>query len=444
MTDPETGRWTFLEPGRLPEIRFVEKQCYSSPLRPLTKSPSKENLLIRGDNLTVMKALLPKFKNEVDLIYVDPPFDSKGVKGDLPGSWEQIWLSMFDERASLAAELLRPGGVFAAHLNRVGQPYARVLLDGLFGRQNLISQVSWQRAPDRTLLGQGSSLINDCLEYILIYAKGRVREDLPLPKKEEPLSWKTLSSYSRVLTFSPERRLVESFLDSSGNQVSVYKHEWYEMEPVGIANLRKAYGLPSRKLSRLFPRLTRLTNQQKESTFQQNLLFRMPQKNVLYSADFTQTKGKHKGQRTRYYLNGQVVLFLRDISRFGEKGPVRTADLNNLWTDDQIPATGIAREGGVALKRGKKPERLLQRIIGAFSKEGELVLDYFAGSGTTGAVAHKMGRRWIMIEAQEEPMSLCIGRMRRVIEGRDSSGITRAVGWVGGGGFRLLNAEPKL
>ncbi len=386
-----------------------------------------------------MRNLMPEFREKVDLIYIDPPFSTGRTQSRFGDSLEDgVWLSMFHERASAAALLLKHGGIFSAHLNSVGQPYARVILDSLFGHGNLVSQVSWQRAPDRTLLGQGQTPINDCLEYILIYSKGKVRDDLPPMRKEEPLSWKTFSTYSRVLSFSPEREVVDSFLDSRGNPVTVFQHDWYKMEPLGISNLRKAYGQPWRRLGQVFPRLARLTNQQRESSFQQELLSRMSGRNLLYSADFTQSRGKHKGVRTRYYLNGQVVLFLSEVAQLRQGGMIRVSDLNNLWTHDEIPATGIAHEGGVTLKRSKKPERLLKRIIESFSRQGDLVLDYFAGSGTTGAVAHKMQRRWIMIEALEKPLDMCVQRMKRVIDGKDPSGITRDIGWMGGGGFRLL------
>jgi len=133
-----------------------------------------------------------------------------------------------------------------------------------------------------------------------------------------------------------------------------------------------------------FSRLARLTNQQPEATFQQTLLARMSDKGVLYEAEYVQARGKHRGPRSRYYLNGQVVLFLADSARLGpvHKGrcPIlRQSDLSTLW--DDLPVTGIADEGGVRLRRGKKPERLLRRVIESFSLPGDWVIDPFAGSG---------------------------------------------------------------
>jgi adenine-specific DNA-methyltransferase len=126
-----------------------------------------------------------------------------------------------------------------------------------------------------------------------------------------------------------------------------------------------------------------------------------------------QKSGKHRGPRARHYLNGNVVLWLRDVAVLEGDQVVRVADLNNFWPADDIPATGIAREGGVVLRRGKKPERLLERLIAAFSRPGEWVLDFFAGSGTTGAVAERLGRRWILVEAGPAARELAEPRLAR-------------------------------
>ena len=114
----------------------------------------------------------------------------------------------------------------------------------------------------------------------------------------------------------------------------------------------------------------------------------------------------------------------------------------DLWTD--IKTTGLEAEGGVSFKNGKKPESLIKRIIGMSTNEGDWVLDSFAGSGTTGAVAHKMGRRWIMIELGEHCHTHIIPRMKRVIDGTDQGGISKAVNWQGGGGFRYYKLAPSL
>ncbi|MGE5579082.1 MAG: site-specific DNA-methyltransferase [Bacillota bacterium] len=455
LRDEATGSLSFAEAG-LPPYRLVEEDSLGTEAG-APFNPSSSNLLVKGENLFALLGLMPDFRGKVDMVYVDPPFNTGSGFPDYFDDFDHdAYLSMMEVRLSLALDLLRPGGILAVHTDREEQPYIRVLLDELIGRERLLAQISWQRGPDRTLLGQGSTLINDCVEYIAVYSNGPVRRDLPVPVKEEPLSAKTLQSYARILEFSEERTLVEEFptgrLGQIGaaiqpgdepNMVRIYAHKSFTFKPVGVENVRRAAEGAWAKFPDVFPKMARLTNQQRESTFQQALIRRMPDKTVLYSVDYYQTKGKYKGPRRRYYLGGQVVLFLRDVARLDPRTgtAVRVADMNNFWTHDEVPSTGIAGEGGVVLKRGKKPEALLHRLIGSFTKEGELVLDFFAGSGTTGAVAHKMGRRWIMVDASDKSAELALRRMVGVVDGEDLSGISSLVGWKGGGGFRLWSVH---
>lgn len=434
--DPVTGRWTALDmyPARW---SAVELAAYGDETG-TAWDPQKSNLIIWGDNLLALQLLVKPFKARVNFIYIDPPFNT-GSRWKAYGDRlkHHMWLSMMEERIRLARELLCDNGICAVHLNSIEQPYVRVLMDSVFARRNLIAQIAWQRAPDRTLLGQGAALINDCVEYIMVYSKNLDRVDLPVPVREENMPWKTLRTYAKVLDVSDDRILFDEFSDSRGNPVRIYLHGQFKLQTVGEDVLRKLFLGHLDDAEKLFRKLVRLTNQQIESTFQQEILKRIPRDGKLYSVEFIQGRGKHKGHRTRYYVNGQVVLFLRDVARLSQNRLVRVADLNNFWTHDEIPATGIAREGGVTLKRGKKPERLLHRLISAFSRPGDLVLDFFAGSGTTGSVAHKLWRRWIMVDANHQAVEMMVTRMSRVVSGEDRTGISRSVAWSGGGGFRV-------
>jgi adenine-specific DNA-methyltransferase len=125
------------------------------------------------------------------------------------------------------------------------------------------------------------------------------------------------------------------------------------------------------------------------------------------------------------------VLFLADKVRDG----VLVEPLTNVWSD--VSFQGIAREGGIVFPRNKKPERLVARVLEMATEAGDWVLDPFLGSGTTAAVAHKMGRRWVGIEQGAHLDAMCLPRLARVANGEDATGITRARGWLGGGGFGL-------
>ncbi|MDX9751684.1 MAG: site-specific DNA-methyltransferase, partial [Flavobacteriales bacterium] len=160
-----------------------------------------------------------------------------------------------------------------------------------------------------------------------------------------------------------------------------------------------------------------------------------------------QNKGRvyvHPGEDVPnfYIVNGEQFVFYdaRLVEIDGVKIPGEI--ITDVWTD--IPWTGIAGEGSVEFKNGKKPESLLKRVFEMCTTEGDLVLDSFGGSGTTGAVAHKMGRRWIMVELGEHCHTHIIPRLQKVIDGTDQGGISKAVQWQGGGGFRYFKLAPSL
>jgi len=147
------------------------------------------------------------------------------------------------------------------------------------------------------------------------------------------------------------------------------------------------------------------------------------------------------GKRTLLLKNGEVVFVKNKVFNIEGKEEL-TKIASDIWLD--IAWDGIAKEGGVKLKNSKKPEKLIQRILDAYTEEGEWVLDSFLGSGTTCAVAHKMNRKWIGIELGEHCYTQCMPRLKNVIDGNDTSGITKAVNWNGGGGYRFYELAPTL
>jgi adenine-specific DNA-methyltransferase len=130
------------------------------------------------------------------------------------------------------------------------------------------------------------------------------------------------------------------------------------------------------------------------------------------------------------WWEGKQMLFLADHVE---------ETLGDLWTD--LSTINLNKEGGVAFPNGKKPEALVRRVLQLATEPGDWVLDAYGGSGTTAAVAHKMGRRWITIEQGPQASTHCAERLRRVVEGRDEGGVTREEGWGGGGGFRFVRAR---
>jgi adenine-specific DNA-methyltransferase len=143
-----------------------------------------------------------------------------------------------------------------------------------------------------------------------------------------------------------------------------------------------------------------------------------------------------------YFRAGERILFYADKLKVVDGELIAGEPLTTLW--DDILSNNLHNEGGIEFPKGKKPESLIKRVLELTTQPGDLVLDSFAGSGTTGAVAHKMGRRWIMVELGEHAATHIIPRMRAVVDGADASGVTKAMNWKGGGGFRYYRLAPSL
>jgi adenine-specific DNA-methyltransferase len=153
-------------------------------------------------------------------------------------------------------------------------------------------------------------------------------------------------------------------------------------------------------------------------------------------------RSKRDDKDDYYFLNGEQLVFYRSKTRTIDGQRTTVAAASNIW--DDLLSNNLHKEGGVRFPDGKKPENLIKRILELSTEPGDVVLDSFAGSGTTGAVAQKMGRRWIMVELKEHCETIALPRLRSVIDGTDTSGVTKAVGWQGGGGFRYYTLAPSL
>jgi len=411
--------------------------CYTAKGKQLVKEFKRdengvirENLIIKGNNLLTLHTLKTQFRGQVKLIYIDPPYntgnDSFGYNDSFNHS---TWLTFMKNRLEVAHQLLNEFGMMYVQCDNTENSYLRILLDDVFGRDNFLSQISWQRAPEgRTILGQGSTFITDSTEYILVYAKDvrRLPSSCPLKKRVDATE-KALNQYNYYFISEGQRALDNALTDARGNEIKIFKHRDFQV--TRIPNKITV----SERLKK-FDKLVRIAAQQEESTLQQKILSSINY-NQLYSVEYMPSAGKRKGQSVKsYYLNNGIILFLSDFAEtYGER-VFRVAPMNNFWSNDEIQVTGIAEEGGVELRRGKKPEMLLYRIIQMSTDKDEIVLDFHLGSGTTCAVAHKMGRQYVGVEQLEYGKNDSVIRLQKVIKG-DRTGISKSVNWQGGGDF---------
>jgi adenine-specific DNA-methyltransferase len=357
-----------------------------------TDTAHTDNLLIQGDNLEALKALLPFYRGQVKCILIDPPYNTKSAFEHYDDNLEHAqWLSMMLPRLQLLRELLREDGSIWVTIDDNEGHYLKVLMDEVFGRGNFVANVVWQKSYTSN---QTAKHISDTHDHLLFYAKS-------------------------------ECALSVGKLERTEDQVATFKNPDRD-----IRGPWKAENLSAGKFysAGQFP-----------ITGPTGLTF-LPPPNRFWRCNESQYTTWLAEKRITFGLAGtgrpMLKKFLNEM----------TAGLTaNTWWDhaefgsNKEASTGLKSllEGTPDLFQTPKPERLIQRILGLATNPGDLVLDSFLGSGTTAAVAHKMGRRWIGIEMGEHAATHCLPRLQKVLDG-EQGGISKAVGWNGGGGFRFM------
>jgi adenine-specific DNA-methyltransferase len=317
-------------------------------------------------------------------------------------------------------------------------------MDEIFGRDFFLTKISWQRAADTTVLGQGETPVNDVVEYILVYGSLASLRKI-FRKSTEVLEKKSFQQYHQILkSIGTKKLLKEIEIGNNGETAKIYLHKNWEIENISLAKFDQRFEDIYKKYKDNFKKIIRLINPQKENSLQQRFLKEMERDNF-YSVEYTPKKGKNRGKLIEVlYYKKNIVYFLKDFAVLEKNDIYKTFPMNNFWPLVDIPATGIAKEGGIEFKRSKKPEKLIKRILEIATEKDDIVLDSFAGSGTTGAVAHKMGRRWLMVEIGRQAEELIIPRLQGVIKGNDQTGVSKEVGWQGGGGFKYYKLGESV
>lgn len=363
----------------------------------------KENLIIKGNNLLALHTLKIQFRSKVKLIYIDPPYntgnDSFGYNDNFNHS---SWLTFMKNRLEVARELLRDNGSIWINIDDAEAHYLKVLCDEVFGRENFLTNVVWQRAYAPVSLNKFFSQNHD---YINVYAKKINQFSLNKLERTE----KQLKDYK--------------------NRDNDPRGSWKLGNPsVGPAIDRNIYEIVTPSGRKLLPPKGRSWLYSKEK-FEELLA----DNRIWFGKDGNSMWGPK--------------LFLNEVS----KGITPLT----LWLYKEVGHNQDARKEILSLFSDvpedfstPKPERLLQRIIHIGSKEGDIILDFFAGSGTTAAVAHKMKRQWITVEQMDYVKDTTVERLKKVIGKRikkdgemfkaieyDTGGISKPVNWQGGGDF---------
>ena len=367
----------------------------------VTETDSFDNRLIFCDNLLALKALEEEFSGKVKCVFIDPPYNTGSAFEHYDDGVEHsIWLSLMRDRLEIIRRLLSEDGSLWITIDDNEAHYLKVLCDEVFGRRNFVISIAWQKV----FAKKNKALVSGSHDHILVIAKD-------------------IAKWTRNL-LPRDGAALSAFKNLDNDKRGVWQSVAYSVQSED-AEKRKAYRYPIRLPSgrEVMPPTGRHWNG-------------LPERTQELRADNRLWFGKDGDNSPR------IKIFLSEV----QEGIVP----DTWWPHDVAGSNQDSKKEMLDLFPGlepfatPKPEKLLQRVLTIATNPGDLVLDSFAGSGTTGAVAHKMGRRWIMVELGKHCHTHIIPRLKKVIDGDDPGGITEAVSWRGGGGFRYYRLAPSL
>lgn len=472
-------------------------------LKEIYGEENSANMLIKGDNLLALRRLVQEFnsrdeKDRIKCIYIDPPYNTQNAFEHYDDNLQHSeWLTMMRDRLLLLKRLLRKDGTIMIQVNDDEVDYLKIMMDEIFGRNNFINRIIVETRSPSAFSTVNPGVFKSA-EYILWYCRDkeyfesktmRIKRDAIdtaynkyiLNFSDSCEKWIYIPIKEAFLRFWNEERIqpIRTFINDNYEQLSsltpkvlqqffIDKYPYYQLLNLQSVSSSIRNNLKKRSKEEFFEwafiyLLERSSKLYTEKDYRNFILENA--RRVCREAEISDDgagkdtvelkykslqnigvtlKLKRELHEDQYAHNGKQIIFysknVMDIN--GEK--VSTKFLTNIWSD--ISWEGIAKEGEVELKKGKKPEALLKRIFELTTKEGEFVLDSFAGSGTTAATAHKMGRRWITIEMGKHVETKCLKRLKGVIGkiNTDVGSVGKEYNWKGGGGFKYYEVGPSI
>ena len=412
-----------------------------------------DNILVHGDNLEALKALLPFYAGEVKCIYIDPPYNTGSAFEHYDDNLEHsTWLNMMYPRLKLLREFMREDGSIWISIDDREGSYLRVICDEIFGRQNFVSNISWQRT--YSTRNDAKGIVNE-VEHILVYSKREGWQPKKLarsaemdkkyknPDNDPKGAWRSDNAYApgakthQGMVYAIQHPFTGEMLYPSSS--SCWRYEQSEM--LAIMNGWTEYELRD------------IDDEDKRAAIcgvgvdevRKGVKAIVLAKPIEEAKKFAQMVLK-RGQWPKFFFskNGQGGIARKTyLSAVGDVPPTNLFEYKDVGHTDEAKKEVLKVFDGQSPFATPKPERLIKRVLEIASDEGDLVMDSFLGSGTTTAVAHKMGRRWIGIEMGEHAKTHCAVRMKKVVDG-EQGGISKAVKWQGGGGFRFYELGEAI
>ena len=417
----EDGAYEWVEPTdvRVAETRLLDEVAAVGEVGPQSCAAA-DNLLIQGDSLQALRSLrrLPEFarhySGKVQLIYIDPPFNTGQAFANYDDALEHsVWLTMMRDRLVELKQMLAPNGSIWVHLDDREQHRTRAVLDELFGEAAFVASIVWQKRLSR----ESRSAFSSAHDLIHVYSpvgperwkqvrnrEQRSAEDYSNPDNDPRGPWRDGGPFTAPGYRENQRYVI---VNDAGIELRPQKRtrSWFATEPEYL---------------------------------------RMHQEGRIF---FTRNGAGQPRMKAYQSEEEGLVPFTLWEDTNGDGEPA--VDEDSVFLASAAGTNDDAKRHGQAMFdeafATPKPESLLQRIVHIASSPGDIVLDCFVGSGTTAAVAHKMGRRWVAIEREGETVdTFARPRLEKVVKGEDPGGITTAVEWDGGGGFRLIEVGGSM
>lgn len=405
------------------------------------KGTIKDNLIIKGNNLLALASLKKEFAGKVKLIYIDPPYNTGNDGFNYNDTFNHSsWLVFMKNRLEIAKTLLSDDGVIFVQCDDNEFGYLKVLMDGIFGRENYLNAISIKTKTSSGASGGGEDKkLKKNIEYALCYCKPYFEKFNPLFEETELMKYieqmkedGTSFKYINVLLNMGEKEVFKTIKDGSGNDIKIFKIKNYEIKTV--KQLAKEEKISEKEVYlKYFDRVMTTTNAQ--TSIRERVWQATDNDNNLYSITYIPKSGKNKGKDKELFFTGKqkvLVIWLKDTATKKDNNIYKKEKVGTLW--EGFSWINVSKEGQVMLPNGKKPEELLRQFIDISTDQGDIILDFFAGSGTSGAVAHKLMRQYILVEQLDDHIKQSIERIKNVIKG-DQSGISKSVDWKGGGDF---------
>ena len=418
--------------------------------RGLPANTITDNLIIKGNNLLALHSLKKEFVGKIKLIYIDPPYNTGNDGFKYNDNFNHsTWLTFMKNRLTVARELLKDDGVIFVQCDDNEQAYLKVLMDEVFGRENFISNIIWHNNKK----GRQMDLhIKSSLEYAIVFSKTsnvifnnkKIKVNLSTYKKDDIGFYKKgYPLHNGTSDFHIHNRpnlFYTIYYNPKTKDAQVFDEKIYKDKKFNITTSKEGIKLLEKGYYRIIPKYNDTYNNQRVwrwskekflKEYKTEMIFEKEENNTKYKFYIYQKDRVENGTRKQKFTN-----YIDIDTSYGKK------EINDLFPDNK------------KIFSNSKPASYIKIILDMTTNEGDIVLDYHLGSGTTAAVAHKMGRQYIGVEQMDYIETIAVARLKKVI-GRnvkkadkllsslefDTGGISESVAWQGGGAFTYLELK---